>query len=682
MRKKTIRQDMIGAFPTDTELTIKHASNSWENFITTGEFSGLSPTPRKVICESWIRSRSQGLDPETARAPTDITADELEEKLKQGDLGRASQSVIEQMKQSLAGTNHVIVLGDDKGRILQTVGHNDVHRQLEEINFRPGGIWSEQHVGPNGIGTPLALGRPEVIMGHEHYCVGWQPWVCYGAPIPGLYGNKPAGVVDITGPVNDIRHETMALAVSLAQSIYSGLSVLHFNRREILRSVCREKMQRWPSDGVVVIDENGYIIDYNSKASRLMSLEFPDCMENPVTQFLPDLWHITERSILDNCMEEMKMEMKSVSGGAHAVKVRVEPVLYRQENLGALLIVTAEDKQNLQSRNQKESKSASISSRYTFDNISGTSSAMQSVLAMARAAARDPLKSSVLLMGETGTGKELIAHSIHAESDRYDKPFIPINCGALPRELIESELFGYETGTFTGARKGGMLGKFEHASGGTLFLDEMDSLDADLQAKFLRVLDNNEITRIGSVQPIHVDVRVIAAASPNIISMVESDQFRSDLYHRLSVLEIEIPPLRERGEDIIDLAFEFLEKECWAAGRHLLDLSEAARKVLVEYHWPGNVRELQNLCKRWVLIVNSDSIQMEHIPEKLTRPSAEETTVSKFTKSEINHNLRLNNDELIRKTLIETDGNVSKAARILGIDRTTIYRRQKTWKHN
>ena len=662
-------------FPKDSESELKIASDNWEQFVQQGDFHAVSP--RQVICEAWVKSRELGLDPNIPRAKTVMNAEQLEKKLRQGDLGKAALSIMESLSDSLSNSKHVIVLADSQGRMLHSVGHEEVQGKLEDINFRPGGLWSEQEVGPNGIGTPLAIGRPEVVMGHEHYCTGWQPWVCYGAPIPDVYGTGSAGVIDITGPVSDIRAETMSLAISLSHSIHSGLSFLQLHRREILRSVSREKMMRWPSDGVLVLDENGYIIDYNQRATRLMNLTFPDCVENPITHFLPSIWQVAHKCIQNNIYEEFKLDMKTDGGLTHNLRVRIEPILYRDEHLGALLVVTGQERLSA-SEIARAKRQQPANTQYTFDDIRGSSESIKAAMNIAHAAAHDPLNSSVLIIGETGTGKELVAQSIHAESQRADQPFIALNCAALPKDLIESELFGYVPSTINGARKNGMKGKFEHANGGTIFLDEIDSLDPVLQSKFLRVLDNKVISRIGSVETIDLDVRVIAAGSPKLHKMVEEGNFREDLFHRLSVLEIPLPPLRDRGEDLLELTYEFLERECWAAGRQLLDLTEEVSKTLLAYTWPGNVRELNNLCKRWVLLASGDSVEMHHLPEKLQRTDTTPISVNNIDAQ----SLRAINDELIKATLIETNGNISKAAKVLGIDRTTIYRRKKNWESN
>jgi transcriptional regulator with PAS, ATPase and Fis domain len=310
--------------------------------------------------------------------------------------------------------------------------------------------------------------------------------------------------------------------------------------------------------------------------------------------------------------------------------------------------------------------------RYTFNDIQGEDPAMRSALNLALAAARDPRENPVLLLGETGTGKELVVHAIHSPSTRASHPFVVMNCGALPHDLIESELFGYAPGAFTGARREGQMGKFEAAHKGTLFLDEVDSLSLDLQAKFLRVLENGELMRLGSTNPVYVDVRLIAAGSPELPRKVEKGEFRLDLYHRLSVIEINPPPLRARGMDVLRLAAAFLNEASWEAGREVLRLSEATARCLMAYRWPGNIRELRNLCARWVLAVEEAEILPEHLP-----PYVLTATDNPPPSSEVATDLRGLQYDLIRRTLEQTGGNVAEAARRLGVDRTTLYRYKK-----
>ncbi len=646
-----------------------HIAKAWETF--TG-FGDVSPsTVRNVISQSWIKSRELGICPETERAQTVISADEIEEKIKTEDLCNAGISTLDKLSDILYDTQHVAVLADARGQILYSTGHQQIQDKLERINFRPGGGWSEQHVGPNGVGTPLALGRPEIVMGYEHYCQGWHPWVCYGAPIHDVSGKILKGSIDITGPVKKFNKEAMALAISVAQSVQSGLSIIQFHRRELLREIGKERLQRWPSDGVMILDENGFIVEYNERAIRHLNLNPAKFLSKPILKLIPSMSESVQKSFQHKTQIEINIHMERQSGLLQPVRVRIEPVIKDNTCLGTALVMIDVNK-IVRSKEMQVPAHYAPRSRYTFENIRGNSKKIKNTIRMAQAAAHDPLESNVLLIGETGTGKELLAHSIHSESTRSDGPFIAINCAAMPRDLIESELFGYVAGAFTGASRNGLKGKIESAHNGTFFLDEINSMSLDLQAKLLRVLDSMEINRVGSVKSVLVNVRVIAAADEAIHSGVEDGLFRMDLFHRLSVLEIPIPKLSDRGNDVIDLANEFLQTECMVAGREKLSLAPEVVNLMQSYNWPGNIRELNNVCVRWVLTVSGNIVAYADVPERISKFSV-------ISRSLDADNLRSINDELIKRTLKQTGNNVSKAARILGIDRTTIYRRRRHW---
>jgi transcriptional regulator of acetoin/glycerol metabolism len=652
--------------PTIPEVSLSAISRVWEHFVGTGEFG--PHTPRAIIARSWEKSRKLGIDPYAARACTVLSAEEIEQRLRRDDLGRAGRPVLDQLAQTVEDTKHVIVLADAQGRILYSVGHRQIHHALDRINFRPGGDWAEDSVGPNGVGTPLALGCPEVVIGTEHYCRNWQPWVCYGAPITAPYGGTaPLGIIDITGPVQRVNQEAMALAVSIAQLIRSSLLVLHYQRRERLRALSRKRCNRWSGDALILLDEHGFIMDANERARALIGGDYPQLLDVQITTYLPDVWRAIERSLNDRNSGDVDVRLQG-KAGAQQLRCRIEPVADDGACIGALLVLAAQPAQ-ARPESARSSELRKQTSHYHFENILGRSPALREALRLAEAAAGNASEYGVLLIGETGTGKELIAHAIHTARRRACGPFIAINCGALPKDLIESELFGYAPGAFSGARREGLTGKFELAHNGTLFLDEIDSLSLDLQAKFLRVLDNKEVMPLGATHAIKLDVRIIAAASPELIGAVTEGRFRADLYHRLSVIEIPVPPLRIRGDDVLLLAEEFLERECWAAGRARLRLSTEVAGRLKVYHWPGNIRELRNLCVRWVLTVRGAEIGLSDLPPALRHAQAATPATAK--------GLRGVWDDLIRRTLNETGGNVSKAAAILGIDRSTIYRRMR-----
>lgn len=305
--------------------------------------------------------------------------------------------------------------------------------------------------------------------------------------------------------------------------------------------------------------------------------------------------------------------------------------------------------------------------KYSFNSIIGNSVGMGQALYMSRRAAQT--NSNVLILGESGTGKELFAHAIHDASDRSHHQFVKINCAAIPAELLESELFGYDEGAFTGAKRGGKIGKFELANGGSIFLDEIGEMPLSMQAKLLRVLQEKEIERVGSTKTIPIDVRIIAATNQNLEERVKSKEFRSDLYYRLNVMPIEIPPLREREGDIEILSIKLVEKLSDQLGKYVTKISKDAMNILTTFEWPGNVRELENVLERAINLVDGDTILPVHLPYYL-KPQSKRVSFKKGTLKEMVENVE---KTMILDLLKETEGNKAKTAEILDISRSSLY---------
>ena len=290
----------------------------------------------------------------------------------------------------------------------------------------------------------------------------------------------------------------------------------------------------------------------------------------------------------------------------------------------------------------------------------GRSKALQEVMAQLGQVA--PTQTTVLLLGESGTGKELAAEALHTHGPRANGPFVKVNCAALPEGLVESELFGHERGAFTGA-VGRRLGRFERAQGGTLFLDEVGELSPPVQVKLLRVIQEREFERVGGEQPLQADVRLVTATSRNLLEMVEEGTFRQDLYYRLHVFPIHLPPLRKRGEDVLLLADHFVELCSRAHGRRVRRISTSAIDMLMAYHWPGNVRELENCIERAVLLARDDVIQGHHLPPTLQTAEASGTALAEGLKERLAAVER----EILLDTLKSTRGNMAEAARRLEV---------------
>ena len=311
-----------------------------------------------------------------------------------------------------------------------------------------------------------------------------------------------------------------------------------------------------------------------------------------------------------------------------------------------------------------------LEERYRFENIIAKSPKMQQVIEVIKVVARS--NATVLITGETGTGKEVVARAIHSQSHRHGKPFVAVSCAALPESLLESELFGHEKGSFTGAYAQ-KKGKFEVANRGTLFLDEIGEMSANIQVHLLRVLEEKEFTRVGGNEPIKVDVRVISATNRDMKQAIASGQFREDLYYRLNVVNIELPPLRERREDIPLLAQHFLKKFAVENQKEIAGFSPEATDFLLRYDWPGNVRELENTIERAVILAQNPVIEVADLTQQNLMPAHPISPAISLKQVEKNH---------ILNVLTETGGNYTEAARILGISRMTLYNKAKAYRLN
>ncbi|WP_347551710.1 sigma 54-interacting transcriptional regulator [Pseudalkalibacillus hwajinpoensis] len=309
-------------------------------------------------------------------------------------------------------------------------------------------------------------------------------------------------------------------------------------------------------------------------------------------------------------------------------------------------------------------------SRFQWEQIITQDEEMEKLVRTATKAAKG--LSTILIRGESGTGKELFAHSIHSSSGRQLKPFVTVNCAAIPEQLLESEFFGYEDGAFTGAAHKGKIGKFDLANGGTLFLDEIGDMSLSLQAKMLRVLQEKEFYRVGGTSRVNVDVRIVAATNQPLEELVNEGKFREDLYYRLNVISLHIPPLREREADIERLIEHFMESFNSIIGTSITGVKQDALAYMKSYHWPGNVRELSNVMERAMTFAENGNIQKEDLPDYMLRTMEKVRHASKQTRMDFEW-------DAIENALKKCNGNKSKAAELLGISRSSLYEKLKKY---
>ena len=431
-----------------------------------------------------------------------------------------------------------------------------------------------------------------------------------------------------------------------------------------------------PYEGLVIVDGKGIIRCFSKSNEKVFNISSDEAIGKPVTEVIPDTrLHIVARTGKAEIGDTMliggekkvvgrfplKKDGKTIGAAGKVIFYHTRKFLEMAAKVSQL-----QEKIDMYQRNM----ASLLSAKYTFDDIQGKSQALRRVKEEAKRCCNTP--STILVIGETGTGKELLAHAIHNGSIRKSKPFVKLNCAAIPAELIESELFGYEEGAFTGAKKKGKLGKFELARNGTIFLDEIGEMPLRLQPKILRILQEKEVDRVGSNHPVQLDFRLIVATNKNLASEVRNGNFREDLYYRLNVITLRMPPLREMKEDIPLLIEHFLTKIATKLGTNKKRFTEEAKKILLEYDWPGNVRELENIIERGTNIAEEDIIPIENIPSKLLTPNLLPRPENPMP-TIFEQGLQEAKREIIRKALHYTNNNRVKAAKLLGIQRSKLY---------
>ena len=433
-------------------------------------------------------------------------------------------------------------------------------------------------------------------------------------------------------------------------------------------------------DGIIVVDEKGSVTMLNNALADFLKVSDKEIINQPVKEVFPEAG-------LDKVLRAGFSDVADVQTvRSQRCIITRQPIIHEGRIIGAVGKVMYKELERLrhilvrldmlekQVSYYKGELDRLTARNLCVDDIIGSSPVLEGVKKEAKKAA--VTTSTVLLLGESGVGKDLFARAIHNESGRKG-PFIKINCAAIPENLLESELFGYEEGAFTGAKKGGKPGKFELANSGTLFLDEIGDMPCYMQAKLLRVLQEKEFERVGGTKTMHIDIRIIAATNNDLYELIEKGKFRKDLFYRLSVIQITIPPLRDRRKDIVPIASYLIEKFNRLIGVHVTGISEETLKIFFQHSWPGNVRELENIIERALNLTSEGVIETEHLPVYLFK-EIEQTAGEEYgTKVKYREKLSQTEKQVILTALANAEGNRSKAARLLGISRTSFYEKLK-----
>lgn len=641
---------------------------AWQNFVQTGRID--TQVVRQAIAASWLRCRQRGLDPRGGVSGVVVTGRELERILAENrELITIATPFMQDLRKLVASSGFIVTLADRHGYLIEVIGDNELLESDRGLNFAPGIKWTEESVGTTAISLALQDREPVQVVGYEHYCREHHGWACSAAPLTDWRG-QIIGVLNVTGPKEQVHCHTLGMVVAAAAAISNLLQVRRAQAEHEKAAKLHSTIVNSISDGLLTLDRNGIVTFINPTGARILEVDGATAVGKHISalvDFRPVVLRVLEtgQGYVD---KEFFIETKR--GLLHFVKTAI-PLKNRDGQLEGVIDIFREIKKVRRLVNHMVGATA----RFNFEDIIGESLALQECIRLAKIAANR--SSTVLLQGESGTGKELFAQAIHNASGRADGPFVAINCGALPRNLVESELFGYADGAFTGAKQGGRPGKFELAHGGTIFLDEVSEMPLDIQVKLLRVLQEKRLCRVGGQRFLDIDVRIIAATNRDLLREVQEGNFRRDLYYRLNVLPINIPPLRERREDVPLLVRFFVAKMCDSLGLAPKQFSPAAMRLLQQYEWPGNVRELENIVERAVNICEEAVIGPEYLPRTLLqRPEAapdEEGVKSPLSLREVER-------RAIAQALHQTRGNISSAARLLGIGRNTLYSKVREYR--
>jgi sigma-54 dependent transcriptional regulator, acetoin dehydrogenase operon transcriptional activator AcoR len=607
--------------------------------------------------------------------------------------------VMELLLEQTMATQSMVLLTDTHGTVLHTVGHDGFLQRASKVALAPGANWSEASKGTNAIGTALVNEAPTVVHGEEHFMQANGFLTCSAAPIFDPRGNI-LGVLDVTGDHRSYHMHTMGLVKMSARMIENHWLADDFHHALRLHFHSRPEFIGTLMEGIVAVGRDGRFLGANRSALDQLGMSCSALRMNT----LGVLFGTTLGAVVDHFRSPMATPMPLQLTDGRRLHMRA---VFNWPTWHAVGSVNVVDHDATSVPNTPPPAStgsffgAASGARPATASDAATASAslsglrylqtgdaqMEAVIAKVRRVLNRDI--SVLVLGETGTGKELLARAIHQDSNRSRHPFVAVNCASIPESLIESELFGYEEGAFTGARRKGGVGKIVQAHGGTLFLDEIGDMPLPLQARLLRVLQERQVTPLGSSKSVPVDVAVVSATHRNLRDMISAQTFREDLYYRLNGLVVRVPALRERS-DLMVIVNKILRAE---ANGLPPELTGDVINLLQDCHWPGNIRQLANVLRTAAVMAAGEAfITREHLSDDFLedvlqrrgeRPVAPAVAAAQAVAAEAEPaapeapatTLEAMEIETIRRALDEAGGNISVASKRLGISRNTIYRK-------
>ena len=603
-----------------------------------------------AVRRSWERSRQFGLAP-TGRAPgaPHASAAQLTRALdRQRELLAHARPVMEFVFEQTRDTGSMVILADAQGTLLQALGDAGFAQRAERVALRPGANWHEQWRGTNAIGTALADGESVVVHGGEHYLERNGFLTCTAAPVIDSAG-RVLGVLDISGDQRGYHRHTLALARLAARTVEQKLFDARHGGSLRLRLHAQPEGIGSVSEGLLALSDDGWLIGANAAALAMLGIARGEVGASTV------------EGLLQLDVGTLLAWSRQHAGAPRPMRRHDGSVLWARVEMGRHAAAA-----------QPARSAPRIPLATPVDPLAALDTgdtAMLAAIGRARRVLDKPI--ALLLQGESGVGKEVFAQAMHASGMRRDRPFVAVNCAALPEALIEAELFGYRPGAFTGAGRDGAPGRIREAHGGTLFLDEIGDMPLALQARLLRVLQDRQVQPLGGGKPVAVDFRLVCATHRDLRGETGKGRFREDLYYRLNGLTLRLPPLRER-QDQAQLTARMLGS--FLPGRDLHIAPELALAMSL-YHWPGNLRQLHNALQTACAMLDDGDAQIEwgHLPDDL----AEDLRFATRPRRDVDEAADLRSRALhtIEQAIQSCAGNLSEAARRLGISRNTLYRK-------
>ncbi|WP_432262193.1 sigma-54-dependent Fis family transcriptional regulator [Cupriavidus sp. TMH.W2] len=632
------------------------------------------PERTELIAQAHQRSESYGLRTYESPDFCPVLQSELKTRIERSQsLFAYALPVMETLYDQIVNTQSMVILTDADGLILHSMGDDDFLVRADKVALRPGAEWSEARRGTNAIGTALAENRATLVHGADHYLEANQFLTCSCMTILDPYG-KTVGALDVTGDQRGFHKHTMALVRMSAQMIENQLFGNAFRDMVCIRFHSRAEFLGTLVEGIVSFTPGGRFLSANRSGQFQLGLSngalqahtFSSLFGLSMSQLFDAVRAahagIVQLQLPSGVKVSARMEWKSPAAALHGSSTEASQA-------------GAHDAAAV-----PRSLAAGPARSPGLDDLDTGDAQIRAVIGKLRKVIGKDIP--VMVLGETGTGKELMARAIHADSARHAGPFIAVNCASIPENLIESELFGYEEGAFTGARKKGGIGKMLLANGGTLFLDEIGDMPLHLQGRLLRALQERAVSPLGSSKVIHIDVSVVCATNRNLRELAANGQFREDLYYRLNGLVVRLPALRERS-DLDVVAGKLLRLDQGGTADEPPRIKDTVMALFRRYHWPGNIRQMGNLLRTARLMAEGEAeITEDHLPDDflddLREPQAQAGAPAGHTVPGAQPTRLADVEAMaIVATVKAHNGNISAAAKALGISRNTVYRKME-----